>query len=166
MEERQAEHEIKFLNVDGYKKVVLPETLRHDFPKLAPYEFDGSKFPLNTELGSAFSPDESKMRVEQVLQKRHQEIIFLITGYLIRRVFGGEGEDEKDPLASVRCAARHRAGMVRDQGAHAEHRGPRAPQAALLRRSGGHLRPHHEGHQSGARHARVRAASAESRTTR
>ncbi len=96
LEERQAEHEIKFLNVDGYKKVVLPETLRHDFSKLAPYEFDGSKFPLNTDLGSAFSPDEPKMQVEQVLQKRHQEIIFLITSYLMRRVFGGEGEDEKN----------------------------------------------------------------------
>ena len=96
LEEREAEHEIKFLNVEGYRKVVAPETLRHDFSKLAPYEFDGSKFPLNTDLGSAFSPDEQKMKVEQVLQKRHQEIIFLITSYLMRRVFGGEDAAEKN----------------------------------------------------------------------
>ncbi len=93
LEEREAEHEVRFLNVEGYKKVVAPETLRHDFSELAPYEFDGSKFPLNTDLGSAFSPDEQKMKVEQVLAKRHQEIVFLITSYLIRRMFGGT-EDE------------------------------------------------------------------------
>lgn len=89
LEEREAEHEIRFPNVDGYKKVVTPEILKHDFSKLAPFEFNGSKFPLTTEMGSAFSGEDQKMRVSQILEKRDQEIVFTFTGYLIRRMFGG-----------------------------------------------------------------------------
>lgn len=93
LEERQAAHEIRFPNVDGYRKVVTPEVLRHDFSKLAPFEFDGSKFPLTTELGSAFSAGQAKLRVSQILQKRDQEIVFTFTGYLIRRMFGGDDDN-------------------------------------------------------------------------
>lgn len=95
LEERQAEHEIRFPQVDGYRKVVTPEVLKHDFSKLAPFEFDGSRFPLTTEMGSAFSGGEEKMRVSQILDKRDQEIVFTFTGYLIRRMFGGEEDNAR-----------------------------------------------------------------------
>lgn len=93
LEERQDEHEIRFPNVDGYRKVVTPEVLKHDFSKLAPFEFDGSRFPLTTEMGSAFSAGEEKLRVSQILEKRDQEIVFTFTGYLIRRMFGGDQDN-------------------------------------------------------------------------
>jgi type III restriction enzyme len=95
LEERQAVHEIRFPNVDGYRKVVTPEVLKHDFSKLAPFAFDGSKFPLTTEMGSAFSGGEEKMRVSQILEKRDQEIVFTFTGYLIRRMFGGDQDNSR-----------------------------------------------------------------------
>src|SRR5690606_9323403 len=51
---------------------------------------DGSKFPIETTMASPFSPDEELLEVKGVLDKRDQELIFLITKELIKYHFSDE----------------------------------------------------------------------------
>jgi len=87
---RQEEMEITFPNVVGYRVENLDGEIKHDFSKIENYEIDGSKFPTETIMASPISPNEEKLEVKGVLEKRDQELIFLITKELIKYHFSDE----------------------------------------------------------------------------
>ena len=88
--ERQAEMEIEFPNVVGYRVENLDGDIKYDFSNIENYEIDGSKFPTETIMTSPISPNEEKLEVKGVLEKRDQELIFLITKELIKYHFSDE----------------------------------------------------------------------------
>ena len=87
---RQAEMEIIFPNVVGYRVEHIDGEIKHDFSNIENYEIDGSKFPTETIMASPISPNEEKLEVKGVLEKRDQELFFLITKELIRYHFSDE----------------------------------------------------------------------------
>jgi type III restriction enzyme len=85
--ERQADFEITFPNVDGYRVEYADDELLYDFSAVENYEIDGTKLPLSTTMGSAFLADTEKLKVAQVLEKRRQEIVYLLTQALLQYHF-------------------------------------------------------------------------------
>jgi type III restriction enzyme len=92
--DRQAEMEIEFPNVEGYRIENYAGDIKYDFSKVANYELVCSSFPLTTTSTSAFSPKEEKMEVSSVFEKREQELFFIITKELIKVHFS---DDENNP---------------------------------------------------------------------
>ncbi|MEI6846417.1 MAG: DEAD/DEAH box helicase family protein [Chlorobiaceae bacterium] len=92
--ERESEREIIFPNLIGYRTEQLQGYISHDFSGIENYELDFSKFPTETTLASPFSPHEEKLQVTSVLEKREQELVFLITKELIRYHFS---DDDQNP---------------------------------------------------------------------
>lgn len=88
--ERQEKMEITFPNVVGYRVENLDGDIKHDFSNIENYEIDGSKFPTETIMTSPISASEEKLEVKGVLEKRDQELIFLITKELIKYHFSDE----------------------------------------------------------------------------
>jgi len=88
--DRHAEMEISFPNVVGYRVESLDGEIKHDFSNIENYEIDGSKFPTETIMVSPISSNEEKLEVKGVLEKRNQELIFLITRELIKYHFSDE----------------------------------------------------------------------------
>lgn len=91
---RQAEYEITFPNLTGYRIETLDEVIKADFSKLENFEIDGSKEPVQTVMGTAVSALQETLTVEQVLEKRDQEIIYYFTKELLQLYFS---DDEKNP---------------------------------------------------------------------
>lgn len=85
--EERAALEIDFPNVTGYRVDMGEERLRSDFSKLEDFTVDGANFPMETVMATAFSADHQKLQVKQVLEKREQEIIFLIARELLQRKY-------------------------------------------------------------------------------
>ncbi len=92
--ERQSDLEITFPNLIGYRTEQLDGDIRHDFSTIENYELDFSRFPTETTLASPFSSHQEVMQVTSVLEKRDQELIFLITNELIRTHFS---DDDHNP---------------------------------------------------------------------
>ncbi len=88
--ERQAEMEIVFPNIVGYRVEQADDDITYDFSKLENYEFDGSVFPTTTIMASPFSSAEEKLEIKDVLEKREQELFYLYTKELIRYHFSDE----------------------------------------------------------------------------
>ena len=88
--ERQEEMEIEFPNVVGYRVENLDGEIKYDFSKIENYEIDGSKFPTETIMTSPISANEEKLQVKSVLERRDNELIFLITKELIKYHFSDE----------------------------------------------------------------------------
>ncbi len=94
MPNRQEDMEISFPNVTGYRLEHFEGPIEYDFTNIENYEIDGSKFPTETIMTSPISPNEEKLQVKSVLEKRDNELIFLITTALIKRHFS---DDENNP---------------------------------------------------------------------
>ena len=92
--EREEEYIITFPNIIGYRIDYANDDLIYDFSDIEPYEIDGSKLPVETEMATAFSGDVEKLTISQVLGKRKQYLIFLITKALINFHFS---DDEGKP---------------------------------------------------------------------
>lgn len=88
--ERQEKFEITFPNVVGYRIENLEGEIKYDFSNIENYEIDGSKYPLETTMATPISPNEEKLKVKSVLEKRDNELIFLITKELIKIHFSDE----------------------------------------------------------------------------
>jgi type III restriction enzyme len=86
--ERQAAMEIDFPNVVGYRVENLDGEIKHDFSNIENYEIFG--MPTVTEMASPISPNKEILQVKGVLEKRDQELIFLITKELIKYHFSDE----------------------------------------------------------------------------
>jgi type III restriction enzyme len=92
--DRQADLEIIFPNVSGYRIENIDSEIQYDFSSIENYEIDGSKFPTQTIMASPISPSEEMLEVKSVLEKRDQELIYLITKELIKYHFC---DDEGNP---------------------------------------------------------------------
>ena len=88
--ERQKDYEIIFPNLIGYRVENLDGKLKHDFSGIENYELDFSNYPLQTVMASPISPHEEKMEVQSVLEKRDQELVFLLTKELIKFYYSDE----------------------------------------------------------------------------
>lgn len=93
--ERQKDFEIEFPNIEGYRIEYADDKLLMDFTEVENYEIDGSKFPVETTMTTAFSPEEEKLEVRQVLEKREQEIIYRITKALLKYHFSDDDHKPK-----------------------------------------------------------------------
>lgn len=87
---REKKYEITFPNVVGYRVENSVGKLRYDFTGIESYEIDGSRYPTEATLTSPISPHQEKLAVKSVLQKREQELFFLITKELIRYHFSDD----------------------------------------------------------------------------
>ena len=85
---RQEEYEITFPVVDGYRVETQDGKIQYDFSNLENYEIDGSQFPTETVMGSAFLGKEEKLQVSSVLEKRDREIIYLFTKEFLKYQLG------------------------------------------------------------------------------
>lgn len=86
------EHEISFPNLTGYRIDLPNDEITHDFSDLEHYEVDGAGNPMKTFMEHAFSQEREELEVTTVLEKRDQEIIFLLTKELISTHFSdGDG---------------------------------------------------------------------------
>ncbi len=88
--ERQRDFEIIFPNVVSYRIHHPQNHIQYDFSSIENYEIDGSRYPIETTLASPISPHEEKMQVRTVLEKRDQELLYLITKELIKYHFSDE----------------------------------------------------------------------------
>jgi type III restriction enzyme len=92
--ERQQTYQIEFPNIEGYRVEYADDELRYDFSAIENYAIDGSKFPIETTMGTAFSGEEQKLKVSEVLERREQAIIYSLTKELIYYHFS---DDENRP---------------------------------------------------------------------
>lgn len=81
--ERQEKFEITFPNITGYRIESVEDSIKADFSNVLNYEIDGSKEPAETVMTNAFSPLTEKLTLNQIRKKREQELVYLITKYLI-----------------------------------------------------------------------------------
>lgn len=92
--DRQAEMEISFPNVVGYRVEKPNDLLIADFSKLENYELRGDLMPIRTRMASAFSEQEIELEIQSVLEKRDSEIIWWLTKELINYQFS---DDDGNP---------------------------------------------------------------------
>lgn len=88
--EREKAHEIRFPNIIGYRLDKGTDEIKFDYSDVPQFEVDGSKYPTEVTLQTAFSPETTGLKLEELLEKRDQEIIYEITRYLIRYHFSDE----------------------------------------------------------------------------
>jgi len=74
--ERQEKYEIAFPNVVGYRVETHEGPIKADFSGIESFEIDGSKFPYETTLKTAFGPTEEVITVRAVKERREQELFF------------------------------------------------------------------------------------------
>ena len=91
---RQAEMEITFPNVVGYRVEKPNDLLFADFSKIENYEVRGDLMPIRTRMASAFSEQEIELEIQSVLEKRDAEIIWWLTKELIKYHFS---DDDGNP---------------------------------------------------------------------
>lgn len=92
--ERQSTMEIEFPNVVGYRIENYDGEIKYDFSNIENYEIRGDITPIETQLASAFSHEEIQIKIQSVLEKRDQEVIFWLTKELIKFHFS---DDEGNP---------------------------------------------------------------------
>lgn len=93
--ERQEKFEIEFPNVVGYRVENSDGEIKYDFSRVENYEIDGSKFPVETTMASPISPNEEKLKVQSVLEKRDSELFYAITKELVKHHFSDESGNPK-----------------------------------------------------------------------
>lgn len=92
LEERKEKFEITFPNIVGYRIENTESKLEFDFSGIENYEIDGSRFPTETILASPISPHQEQLRVKDILEKRENELYFLITKELVKYHFSDDDQ--------------------------------------------------------------------------
>lgn len=88
--ERQAEFEIEFPNVIGYRIESRDEPLKWDFSNVPNFEIRGDLIPVRTILATSFSPEEIEIQIQSVREIREAEIIFRLTKEVLRFHFSDD----------------------------------------------------------------------------
>jgi len=88
--ERQQTMEIEFPNVVGYRIENFDGKILFDFSNVPNYEIRGNITPIETQLASAFSKEEIQIKIQSVLEKREQEVVYWITKELIKFHFSDD----------------------------------------------------------------------------
>ncbi|MCP5498110.1 MAG: DEAD/DEAH box helicase family protein [Leptospiraceae bacterium] len=83
----RADLEITFPNLTGYRIEIEEAEIKADFSKIPPYEIDGSRYPTKTIMASAFLPNEAELTLEQIAERREQELVYAITRQLINHYY-------------------------------------------------------------------------------
>ncbi len=86
----RAAMEIQFPQVEGYRLEYPEGPLQYSFDSLEDYTIDGSSLPTHTLMSTAMSGEERELTVEQVLERREQEIFYHIAKDLVRDHFSDE----------------------------------------------------------------------------
>ncbi|KAF0128357.1 MAG: type III restriction enzyme [Bacteroidetes bacterium] len=92
--DRQQSMEIAFPNVVGYRIENYDGEIKFDFSNIENYEIRGDITPIETQMASAFSAEEIQIKIQSVLDKRDQEVVFWLTKELIKIHFS---DDEGNP---------------------------------------------------------------------
>ena len=92
--DREKRFEITFPNIVGYRVENTTGKFDCDFSGIENYEIDGSRYSTEAILASPISPHEEKLEVKSVLEKRENELFFLITKELINYHFS---DDDGNP---------------------------------------------------------------------
>ncbi len=90
----RAKLEIRFPQVTGYRIESAEKDILANFDSIEMYELDGSKYPAETFMGSAFLEQQEKMTLGQIKERREQELIYLITKHLINLHYA---DDDNNP---------------------------------------------------------------------
>jgi len=94
LSERQKTMEIEFPNVIGYRIENYDGEIKYDFTNVENYEIRGDITPIETQMASAFSSEEIQIKIQSVLEKRDQEVVFWLTKELIKFHFS---DDDGNP---------------------------------------------------------------------
>ncbi len=95
--------EITFPQVTGYRIEYPDGPLAADFSLLPDFVIDGTNLPTKTILSTAISSEKQKLTVEGILEKREQEIHYLIAKDLLRDHFHDEdGSPRFDRFLEIR----------------------------------------------------------------
>lgn len=99
----RAEYEITFPQVTGYRIESAERTIVADFSKVKPYDIDGSRYPESTVMGSAFLETTEKLTLDQIRDKREQELIYSITRHMLEHYYtDDEGNRQFQKFAQLR----------------------------------------------------------------
>ena len=85
--QRQETYEISFPNIIGYRVESQEGEIDADFSGLHNFEIDGTQYPMETTMETAFSGRKEKIKVRSVKQQREQELFYTITKELIGLYF-------------------------------------------------------------------------------
>lgn len=95
MPERMKEHEIFFPLVSGYRIENENDILRADFSNLPKFVIDSGQYPTKTELGNPFTPEIRQLSLDQLKQKRRQELEYTLAKNYMRFQFPDYAENRK-----------------------------------------------------------------------
>ncbi|HPT72838.1 MAG TPA: restriction endonuclease subunit R, partial [Candidatus Cloacimonadota bacterium] len=70
--------EINFPHVTGYRIEIENDVLRADFSSIEKFIIDNSKYPTETKMGNPFSPEIRLLSLQQLKDKRRQELEYTI----------------------------------------------------------------------------------------
>lgn len=79
----RAEYEITFPQLLGYRIETTGSKITADFSEIEPFEIDATKYPVETELATAFSGETQRMTVSSAKEVRDQQIVYWITKWLL-----------------------------------------------------------------------------------
>ncbi len=85
--EREEKHMIYFPNVLSYRIENESDLIEADFSNVGMFEIDGTKYPVETTLGTPFSDEIRLLTPKQIEQKRKQELVYYITKSLISQKY-------------------------------------------------------------------------------
>jgi len=104
MPEREENYEITFPQVVGYRVEHRDGPLTADFSSMEPFEIDGSRFPVDTIMASAFSPETETLTVrERIAMLRDQQLVYFITKELLAQYYrDDDGKPQFHRFAQIR----------------------------------------------------------------
>lgn len=96
-------HEIIFPQLTGYRVESAENTIVADFSKVKAYEIDGSRYPESTVMGSAFLAETQKLSLEQIRDRREQELIYVVTRHMLENYYiDDEGNKQFQKFAQIK----------------------------------------------------------------
>lgn len=102
----RADFEIQFPQLLGYRIETSGRRVSADFSEIEPFEIDASKYPVETELGTAFSGEKQTMSVASAMELRDQEILYWVTRSLLRFYYAtDEGLPDFGLFNQLKCVA-------------------------------------------------------------
>lgn len=87
--DRQAEYEITFPNIIGYRVETVDDELRADFSRVEPFEIDYTSVPVKTIMQNAFEARNETLEFTSPNDLRDQQVVYRITQQLIHFYYSG-----------------------------------------------------------------------------
>lgn len=88
--DREAKYAISFPNLDGYRVEETDGPLMADFSAVEHYLIDSSHTPTKTVMGTAVSGQTDLLSLDELEQKRSQEVVYRLTRNLLDRHYTTE----------------------------------------------------------------------------